>query len=120
MAVPSITTGNTTGHGAADPRSVESWLVSGWSRPPSRVAAERPAVAGLHLRAGRGPRVLPRRRHAGLGGSVGAVESTIERRAAISGQQHLPPTLLRLSVGIEAVEDLWTDVDRAVRDAPAI
>jgi cystathionine gamma-synthase len=47
--------------------------------------------------------------------SVGAVESTIERRASIPGQEHLPPALLRLSVGIEAVEDLWTDLDRALR-----
>src|SRR5215211_3764541 len=48
--------------------------------------------------------------------SLGAVESTIERRAGIPGQEHLPPALLRLSVGIEAVEDLWTDLDRALRD----
>jgi cystathionine gamma-synthase len=48
--------------------------------------------------------------------SLGAVESTIERRASIPGQEHLPPTLLRLSVGIEAVEDLWTDLDRALRN----
>ncbi len=47
--------------------------------------------------------------------SLGAVESTIERWAAILGQEHLPPTLLRLSVGIEAVEDLWSDLDRALR-----
>jgi cystathionine gamma-synthase len=51
--------------------------------------------------------------------SLGAVESTIERRASIPGQEHLPPTLLRLSVGIEAVEDLWTDLDRALRTAAA-
>ncbi len=31
--------------------------------------------------------------------SLGAVESTIERRASIPGQEHLPATLLRLSVG---------------------
>ena len=48
--------------------------------------------------------------------SLGAVESTIERRASVPGQEHLPPTLLRLSVGIEAVEDLWTDLDRALRN----
>jgi cystathionine gamma-synthase len=48
--------------------------------------------------------------------SLGAVESTLERRASIPGQEHLPPTLLRLSVGIEAVEDLWTDLDRAMRN----
>ena len=47
--------------------------------------------------------------------SLGAVESTIERRASIPGQEHLPPTLLRLSVGIEGVEDLWADLDRALR-----
>jgi cystathionine gamma-synthase len=47
--------------------------------------------------------------------SLGAVESTIERRAGIHGQEHLPPSLLRLSVGIEAVEDLWDDLDRALR-----
>jgi cystathionine gamma-synthase len=48
--------------------------------------------------------------------SLGAVESTIERRASVPGQEHLPPSLLRLSVGIEAVEDLWSDLDRALRD----
>ena len=51
--------------------------------------------------------------------SLGAVESTIERRARVPGQGHLPPSLLRLSVGIEAIEDLWTDLDRALRDAAA-
>jgi cystathionine gamma-synthase len=44
------------------------------------------------------------------------VESTIERRAGIPGQEHLPAALLRLSVGIEAVEDLWADLDRALRE----
>ncbi len=42
--------------------------------------------------------------------SLGAVESTIERRAGIPGQEHLPPSLLRLSVGIENVDDLWADL----------
>lgn len=51
--------------------------------------------------------------------SLGAVESTMERRASIPGQEHLPPTLLRLSVGIEAVDDLWTDLDRALRNTAA-
>lgn len=49
--------------------------------------------------------------------SLGAVESTIERRAAIPGQQHLPPSLLRISVGIEDPSDLWTDLDSAIRAA---
>lgn len=52
--------------------------------------------------------------------SLGAVESTIERRASISGQEHLPPGLLRLSVGIECVEDLWTDLNRALRSEPGV
>ena len=47
--------------------------------------------------------------------SLGAVESTVERRASVPGQEHLPPSLLRLSVGIEGVEDLWADLDRALR-----
>jgi cystathionine gamma-synthase len=46
--------------------------------------------------------------------SFGAVESTIERRAAVPGQEHLPPGLLRLSVGIEHVDDLWQDLDQAL------
>ena len=52
--------------------------------------------------------------------SLGAVESTIERRASIPGQEHLPPALLRLSVGIEAVEDLWADLDRALRNVAKV
>lgn len=49
--------------------------------------------------------------------SLGAVESTMERRAAVPGQEHLPPSLLRLSVGIEDAEDLWADLDSSVRSA---
>lgn len=46
--------------------------------------------------------------------SFGAVESTIERRASVPGQEHLPPGLLRLSVGIEDLDDLWDDLERAL------
>jgi cystathionine gamma-synthase len=49
--------------------------------------------------------------------SLGAVETTMERRAAIPGQDHLPPSLLRLSVGIEDADDLWSDLDSALRSA---
>jgi len=52
--------------------------------------------------------------------SLGSVESTIERRASVPGQEHLAPTLLRLSVGIEAVEDLWTDLDQALSTLPKV
>src|ERR1700712_4920886 len=49
--------------------------------------------------------------------SLGGVESTMERRAKLAGQEHVPPGLLRLSVGIEHVEDLWEDLDQALRAA---
>ncbi len=49
--------------------------------------------------------------------SLGAVESTMERRAAIPGQEHLPPSLIRLSVGIEDADDLWADLDSAISAA---
>jgi cystathionine gamma-synthase len=46
--------------------------------------------------------------------SLGGVESTIERRAKLAGQMHLPPTLLRLAVGIEDVDDLRADLEQAL------
>ena len=46
--------------------------------------------------------------------SLGGIESTMERRALIPGQETMPPTLIRFSVGCEHVEDLWTDLDRAL------
>jgi cystathionine gamma-synthase len=46
--------------------------------------------------------------------SLGAVESTIERRAKVPGQEHLPPSLLRLSVGVEHADDLWADLQTAL------
>ncbi len=46
--------------------------------------------------------------------SLGGVESTIERRGVTAGQEHLPPTLLRFSVGCENVEDLWSDLEQAL------
>lgn len=50
--------------------------------------------------------------------SLGSVESTIERRSAQAGQEHLPPGLIRLSVGIEHVDDLLTDLEQALGSAP--
>jgi len=46
--------------------------------------------------------------------SLGGVESTIERRAKLPGQEHLPPGFLRLSVGCEHIEDLWDDLANAL------
>lgn len=48
------------------------------------------------------------------GTSLGGVESLIERRGRWQGEEGLPPGLLRLSVGIEDVEDLWSDLDAAL------
>ena len=48
--------------------------------------------------------------------SLGGVESLIERRARYAGDASIVgPTLYRLSVGIENVEDLWADLDGALR-----
>jgi cystathionine gamma-synthase len=49
--------------------------------------------------------------------SLGAVESTMERRASNAGQEHLPPSLLRLSVGIESCADLEADLAQALNAA---
>jgi len=48
--------------------------------------------------------------------SLGGVESLIERRARYAGDATIVgPTLCRVSVGIENVEDLWADLDGAFR-----
>ena len=46
--------------------------------------------------------------------SLGGIESTWERRAAIPGQETMPPSLIRLSVGCEHVEDVWADINSAL------
>jgi cystathionine gamma-synthase len=45
--------------------------------------------------------------------SLGGVASTLESRARYEGAR-VPPGLLRLSVGLEDVEDLWADLSRAL------
>ncbi len=47
--------------------------------------------------------------------SLGGVESTIERRSGHgAGTEHLPSGLIRLNVGIESAEDLWSDLKAAL------
>ncbi|HMC42547.1 MAG TPA: aminotransferase class I/II-fold pyridoxal phosphate-dependent enzyme [Acidimicrobiales bacterium] len=46
--------------------------------------------------------------------SLGGVETLIERRGKWAGEDYLPPALVRLSVGIEDVEDLWADLGSAL------
>jgi cystathionine gamma-synthase len=48
--------------------------------------------------------------------SLGGVESLIEHRGSVEGPP-CPPDLLRLSVGLEDPEDLYSDLDRALRAA---
>ena len=50
--------------------------------------------------------------------SLGGVESTMERRRRWPAESAgIPEGLLRLSVGVEDVEDLWRDMDRALQAA---
>ena len=50
--------------------------------------------------------------------SLGGVESLIEHRASIEGPTSpVPDDLLRLSVGAEAIEDLWCDLAAALATA---
>lgn len=45
--------------------------------------------------------------------SLGGIESTMERRAAVPGQETIPPSLIRFSVGCEDIEDLSNDLANA-------
>ena len=46
--------------------------------------------------------------------SLGGVETLMERRQKYSGDAHVAPVLIRMSVGIEDLEDLWADLDQAL------
>jgi cystathionine gamma-synthase len=45
--------------------------------------------------------------------SLGSVESLIERRARWAGET-ASPQLIRLSAGIEELDDLWNDLEQAL------
>lgn len=49
--------------------------------------------------------------------SLGGVETTVERRSRWPGSEGIPAGLVRMSVGLEHVEDLWSDLDRALSAA---
>jgi cystathionine gamma-synthase len=51
------------------------------------------------------------------GTSLGGVETLIDRRARWPLERDTPPSLLRLSVGCEYIEDLWWDLDQALTAA---
>ncbi len=46
--------------------------------------------------------------------SLGGVETSMERRNAHPGQEHIPPGLIRLSVGCEKLDDIWADLESAI------
>ena len=48
--------------------------------------------------------------------SLGGVDSVLEARARWEGDR-VPPGLLRLSVGLEPVEDIWNDLQQALENA---
>ena len=48
--------------------------------------------------------------------SLGGIESLIEHRASMEGEgTPCPPNVLRLSVGLEDPDDLYDDLDAALR-----
>lgn len=51
--------------------------------------------------------------------SLGGAETTMERRARYASEREVgtPDTLIRLSVGLEHVEDVWRDLERALATA---
>jgi cystathionine gamma-synthase len=49
--------------------------------------------------------------------SLGGVTSRIEARARWEGDR-VPPGLLRLSIGLEDVDDIWADLERALDSLP--
>ena len=51
--------------------------------------------------------------------SLGSVESLIERRDRIEPDGRVAPGLLRMSVGLEHPDDLWSDLSQALDAATA-
>jgi len=52
--------------------------------------------------------------------SLGGVETTMERRARYASERAVgtPDTLIRLSVGLEHVDDIWADLEQALAAVP--
>ncbi len=46
--------------------------------------------------------------------SLGGVETTLERRQKYAGDAHVDPGLIRMSVGIEDLADIWADLSQAL------
>lgn len=52
--------------------------------------------------------------------SLGGVETTLDLRSRWPGEEAVPPSLLRMSVGLEHVEDLWADLAAALDTAAVV
>jgi cystathionine gamma-synthase len=106
---------------AAHP-AVERVLYPGLPGHPGHDVARRQMCGGFGamvsfvMAGGAAPadRVCDRVRLAVAATSLGGVETTVERRQKFAGDAHVAPGLLRMSVGIEAVEDLWADLHAAI------
>jgi cystathionine gamma-synthase len=75
-------------------------------------------MASFNVRGGRDAAfaVAARTRYFIRATSLGGVESLIEHRASVEGPHSVTPqNLLRLSVGLEHVDDLIADLDEALR-----
>jgi cystathionine beta-lyase/cystathionine gamma-synthase len=64
--------------------------------------------------AARAQAVVEASRVIGAATSFGGIESTWERRARWASETVASPTLIRLSVGLEAADDLVADLDQAL------
>jgi cystathionine gamma-synthase len=69
--------------------------------------------------AGEARRVETSLRRIGNATSLGGADSVLESRRRWEGER-VPPGLLRLSVGLEPVDDLWTDLDQALAPLPDV
>jgi cystathionine gamma-synthase len=107
-------------------RNVAGVLYPGLPEHPGHAVAARQMENGfgfmLSIRAAGGERAAIRTAAAvGLwkrATSLGGVESLIEHRASVEGPDTpCPPDLLRLSTGLEAPDDLYDDLDRALTAA---
>jgi cystathionine gamma-synthase len=64
--------------------------------------------------AGRADKLISSLKYFSNATSLGGVESLIERRAAVEGPQSTtPPNLIRMSVGLEHLDDLLEDIEQA-------
>ena len=106
----------------ADPR-VERVHYAGLPDHPGHEIARRQMNGGfggvlpLEVRGGREPamNVAARTRLLTRATSLGGTESLIEHRQSIEGPHtRTPPGLLRLSIGLEHVDDLIADLDQAL------